>query len=246
LSELKEPPRRVLVTGASKGIGRAVAIRLGAMGFDVCVHFGRDRDGAETTAAAITEAGSTARIVSFDVNDRDGAKAILEQEVEEAGAFWGIVSNAGITRDNAFPAIPPEDWDDVISTTLNGFYNVVHPLTMPMVRARNGGRIVVMASVSGLMGNRGQVNYSAAKAGLIGAAKALAMELASRKITVNAVAPGLIETAMATEVRPEVMAAIPMKRMGTVDEVAATVEFLFKPEAAYITRQTIGVNGGLI
>ena len=238
--------RRVLVTGASKGIGRGVALRLGRAAFDVCVHFGSDAAGAAETVRSIMDAGGQATSVGFNVNDRAATLAALEGEIAARGAFWGVVCNAGITRDNAFPAISGEDWDDVVSTSLNGFYNVVHPLTMPMVRARQGGRIVVMASVSGVMGNRGQVNYSAAKAGLIGAAKALAVELASRNITVNAVAPGLIETDMSKDLRPEVMAAIPMKRMGSVNEVAGLVEFLFRDEAAYITRQVIGVNGGLI
>lgn len=238
--------KRVLVTGASKGIGRGVAVRLAQMGFHITVHYGRDEEGAIETLAHITANGGKGNIVGFDVNDRESVKDVLTAEIEANGPYWGVVSNAGITRDNAFPAIEGDDWDDVIRTTLDGFYNVVHPLTMPMVRGRKGGRIVVMASVSGVMGNRGQVNYSAAKAGLIGAAKALAVELASRKITVNAVAPGLVDTSMTEDVRPEVMAAIPMKRAGSVDEVAATVAFLFQPEAAYITRQVIGVNGGLI
>ena len=238
--------RRVLVTGASKGIGRAIAVRLAKRGFALTVHYGGDQTGAEETAELVQDAGGQADIVGFDVSNRDETGAALQSILSEKGAFWGVVSNAGVTRDNAFPAIEGEDWDKVLRTSLDGFYNVVHPLTMPMVRARKGGRIVAMSSVSGVMGNRGQVNYSAAKAGLIGAAKALAVELASRKITVNAVAPALIETSMTEEVRPEVMAAIPMKRAGTTQEVAATVDFLMSPEAAYITRQVIGVNGGLI
>jgi len=245
-ANLEAAKRRVLVTGASKGIGRGVAVRLASAGHEICVHYGSDKAGAIDTVRTIEAAGGRASIIGFDVNDRAAATAALDTEMAERGAFWGVVCNAGITRDNAFPAISGEDWDAVVSTSLNGFYNVVHPLTMPMVRARKGGRIVVMASVSGVMGNRGQVNYSAAKAGLIGAAKALAVELASRHITVNAVAPGLIETDMSKDLRPEVMAAIPMKRMGSVDEVAGLVEFLFRPDAAYITRQVIGVNGGLI
>ena len=164
----------------------------------------------------------------------------------ESGAFWGVVLSAGITRDNAFPAIDGSDWDDVLRTNLDGFYNVVHPLTMPMIRRRDGGRIVAIASVSGVVGNRGQVNYSASKAGLIGATKALAVELAKRRITVNSVAPGLVETAMSGDIPAQIIEAIPMQRMGTVDEVAATVAFLFSPEAGYITRQVIGVNGGLV
>ena len=238
--------KRVLVTGASKGIGRAIAIRLASRGFALTVHYGGDQAGAEATADAVREVGGEADILGFNVADREESRNALESVLAEKGPYWGVVSNAGVTRDNAFPAIEGEDWDKVLRTSLDGFYNVVHPLTMPMVRGRKGGRIVVMSSVSGVMGNRGQVNYSAAKAGLIGAAKALAVELASRKITVNAVAPGLIETSMTEDIRPEVMAAVPMKRAGTVEEVAATVDFLFTPEAAYITRQVIGVNGGLI
>ena len=238
--------KRVLVTGASKGIGRAIAIRLASRGFALTVHYGGDQAGAEATADAVREVGGEADVLGFNVADREESRNALESVLAEKGPFWGVVSNAGVTRDNAFPAIEGEDWDKVLRTSLDGFYNVVHPLTMPMVRGRKGGRIVVMSSVSGVMGNRGQVNYSAAKAGLIGAAKALAVELASRKITVNAVAPGLIETSMTEDIRPEVMAAVPMKRAGTVEEVAATVDFLFTPEAAYITRQVIGVNGGLI
>jgi 3-oxoacyl-[acyl-carrier protein] reductase len=240
--------KAVLVTGASKGIGRAVAIRLARDGFHVTVHFGGDAAGAEATAEAIRSAGGQANTLGFDIADREAAKAVLDAHVAAKGAFWGVVANAGIARDNTFAAIEGGDWDAVMRTNLDGFYNTVHPLIMPMIRLRAGGRIVVMSSVSGVMGNRGQVNYSAAKAGLIGAAKALAVELASRKITVNAVAPGFIETAMTAgnEHLDEVMKAIPMKRAGTPEEVAGAVAFLFSSEAAYITRQVIGVNGGLV
>jgi len=238
--------RPVLVTGASKGIGRASAIRIGQAGHPVTVHYGGDRKGAEETAEAIREAGSEAELISFDVSDRAAVTAALTARLEEKGAWWGVLLSAGITRDNAFPAISGEDWDAVLRTNLDGFYNVVHPLTMPMIRRRDGGRIIALSSVSGVMGNRGQVNYSAAKAGIIGACKALAVELASRKICVNAVAPGLIDTGMIGEVRPEVIQAIPMGRIGQVDEVSALIAFLFSPEAGYITRQVIGVNGGLV
>jgi 3-oxoacyl-[acyl-carrier protein] reductase len=237
--------RPVLVTGSSKGIGKGVALRLAAMGFPITVHYGGDRAGAEATAKEITDAGGKADVLGFDVRDRAAVRAALEERIK-GGGFWGVVLSAGITRDNAFPAIDDAGWDDVLRTNLDGFYNVLHPLTMPMIRLKDGGRIVAIASVSGVMGNRGQVNYSASKAGLIGAAKALAVELAKRKITVNCVAPGLIETAMAVDTPEQIIEAIPMQRMGTVDEVAATVAFLFQPEAAYITRQVIGVNGGLI
>lgn len=235
----------VLVTGASKGIGRAVALRIAALGHPVTVHYGGDRAGAEATAKAIVDAGGRADVIGFDVRDRDAVRAAIEKKIE-SGAFWGVVLSAGITRDNAFPAIEGNDWDDVLRTNLDGFYNVIHPLTMPMIRRRDGGRIVAIASVSGVVGNRGQVNYSASKAGLIGAVKALAVELAKRKITVNSVAPGLVETAMSGDMPAQIIEAIPMQRMGTVDEVAATVAFLFSPEAGYITRQVIGVNGGLV
>mgnify|MGYP001451353949 CR=1 FL=1 len=237
--------RPVLVTGSSKGIGKGVALRLAAMGFPITVHYGGDRAGAEATAKQIADAGGVADVLGFDVRDRPAVRAALEERIK-GGGYWGVVLSAGVTRDNAFPAIDDAGWDDVLRTNLDGFYNVLHPLTMPMIRLKDGGRIVAIASVSGVMGNRGQVNYSASKAGLIGAAKALAVELAKRKITVNCVAPGLIETAMAVDMPEQIIDAIPMQRMGTVEEVAATVAFLFQPEAGYITRQVIGVNGGLI
>ena len=183
----------------------------------------------------------------FDVRDRVLASASLEQTVAEKGAYYGIVCNAGISRDGAFPALTGEDWDSVLDTSLDGFFNVVHPLIMPMVRAKCGGRIVTLASVSGVMGNRGQVNYSAAKAGLIGATKALAVELGSRGITVNCVAPGLIETEMTDNLSmAEALKIVPMNRVGTPDEVAAAVSFLMSNEASYITRQVLGVNGGIV
>lgn len=186
-------------------------------------------------------------MLQFDVRERAAARACLEADVAAHGAYYGIVCNAGLTRDNAFPALSDEDWDTVIDTSLDGFYNVVHPLVMPMVRARQGGRIVTLASVSGVIGNRGQVNYSAAKAGLIGATKALAVELASRKITVNCVAPGLIETEMTHDLPlDEALRVVPMNRVGRADEVAAAVAFLMSDDAAYITRQVLGVNGGIV
>jgi len=236
----------VLVTGASKGIGRGIALRLGAAGHPVTVHYGADRAGAEATAKAITDAGGAADVMGFDVRDREAIRAVLEARLKSHGPYWGVVLSAGVTRDNAFPAIDDAGWDDVLRTNLDGFYNVLHPLTMPMIRRRDGGRILAIASVSGVMGNRGQVNYSASKGGLIAACKALAMELASRKITVNCLAPGLIETAMTGDIPEQAMAMIPMQRMGTVDEVAGIAAFLFTDDAGYITRQVIGINGGLI
>jgi 3-oxoacyl-[acyl-carrier protein] reductase len=236
----------VLVTGASKGIGAAIATRLGTEGYPVVVHYGRDEAGARAVVDAIEGAGGRARMLGFVVRDRATIATALGADVERNGAYWGVVLNAGITRDNAFPAMEGEDWDSVLRTNLDGFYNVLHPVIMPMVRRRDGGRIVAISSVAGLVGNRGQVNYSAAKAGLIGAAKALAVELGKRRITVNCVAPGIIETAMTQDLPlDEILALIPLRRVGTTAEVAPTVAFLMSPEAGYITRQVISVNGGL-
>lgn len=239
--------RRILVTGSSRGIGKAIALELAKAGFDVTVHARSRQQEAEQVAQEIQALGQSSHVLMFDVNDRENIASILEQDMAAHGAFYGAVLNAGLTRDGAFPALTDDDWDEVVSTSLNGFYNVLKPLMMPMIRLKQGGRIVTLSSVSGLMGNRGQVNYSAAKAGLIGATKALALELAKRKITVNCVAPGLIETEMVTdEVKEHALKMIPMQRMGQVDEVAKTVKFLCSDDASYITRQVISVNGGLI
>jgi len=239
--------RRVLVTGSSRGVGRAIALRLARDGFAVTVHCRRGQLEAENVIREIEAAGGAADLLMFDVSDREVARQALEAMVDAKGAYYGIVCNAGITRDNAFPALSGEDWDCVIDTSLGGFFNVVHPLIMPLVRLKNSGRIVTLASVSGITGNRGQVNYSAAKAGLIGATKALAVELASRRITVNCVAPGLIETDMTSDLPvAEALKMVPMNRFGQADEVAAAVAFLMSDEASYITRQVLGVNGGVI
>ncbi|MDP2123441.1 MAG: 3-ketoacyl-ACP reductase FabG2 [Parvibaculum sp.] len=238
--------RTILVTGASKGIGRAIAIRVARDGFPVTIHFGSDEAGADDTRRLIEEEGGTARILGFDVSSRDASLAALESDIASNGAYWGVILNAGIARDNAFPAISGEDWDDVIDTNLGGFFNVVHPLVMPMIRRRDGGRIVTISSVSGIIGNRGQVNYSAAKAGIIGATKALAVELATRRITVNCVAPGVVETAMikAAPVE-EIVKMIPMQRLGKPEEISGIVAFILSDEAGYMTRQVISVNGGM-
>ena len=235
--------RRALVTGSSRGIGRAIALRLAKDGFSVTLHC---RSGIEEAKKVAAEIGK-APILQFDVRDRAAAKAALEADVAKNGAYYAVVVNAGIARDNTFAALSDEDWDEVLDTSLGGFYNVMRPLVMPMVRAKQGGRVVVLSSVSGVMGNRGQVNYSAAKAGLAGAAKALAVELASRKITVNCVAPGPIATDMiAGAPLEEMLKMVPVGRVGTPQEVAATVAFLLSDDAAYITRQVIGVNGGMV
>ncbi|UTA48730.1 3-ketoacyl-ACP reductase FabG2 [Simiduia sp. 21SJ11W-1] len=236
----------VLVTGASRGIGAAIAKRLAQSGFDLVLHCRSGRAECEQVKAHVESLGQRARIVQFDIADRARVREILLADVEAHGAYYGVVCNAGVNRDTAFPAMTEEDWDAVVHTNLDGFYNVLQPLTMPMVRRRKPGRIVVMSSVSGVMGNRGQVNYSAAKAGLIGATKALALELAKRKITVNCVAPGLIETEMVNEeVAEHALKMIPAQRLGQVQEVAAAVDFLMSEDAGYITRQVISVNGGL-
>jgi 3-oxoacyl-[acyl-carrier protein] reductase len=238
--------RSVLVTGASKGIGKAIACRLGSDGFDVAVHYNSDRDGADDTARDIQSAGSGARLMQFDVADRDACKHAIESDIEEHGAYYAVVNNAGLCRDNAFPAMAGEEWDVVLSTNLDGFYNVIRPCVMPMVRARKGGRIVALSSVSGVLGTRGQVNYSAAKAGIIGATKALALELAKRKITVNCIAPGLIETAMTAGAEiDQALKLVPARRIGQPDEVAGLVSYLMSDIAGYLTRQVICIDGGL-
>ena len=225
--------KRVLVTGSSRGIGRAIADALASEGYEVVTHSVRS--------------GGTDLV--FDVSDRAAAKAALDADIAAHGAYYAVVLNAGINRDNAFPAMEDEEWDSVMRTDLDGFYNVLKPCLMPMIMERIRGRIVVLSSASGVVGNRGQVNYSAAKAGLVGAAKALAVEVAKRGITVNAVAPGVIETDMTKSIEPEavdeVKRAIPMRRFGRPEEIASLVSYLLSDGAAYLTRQVISVNGGM-
>lgn len=239
--------KQVLVTGASKGIGRAIALQLAKDGFIIAVHYMGDKQGALTTLKSIVEFGGKGRILQFDIADRDQCRKVLETEIETYGAYYGVVSNAGLTNDTVFPAMTGEEWDGVVHTNLDAFYNVLHPCIMPMVQLRKGGRIVTMASVSGLVGNRGQTNYSAAKAGIIGATKALALEVAKRKITVNCVAPGLIDTGMINEeVKTHAMPLIPLRRMGEAEEVAGLVSYLMSDAAGYVTRQVISINGGMV
>ena len=225
--------KRVLVTGSSRGIGKAIADALAAEGYQVVTH-------------SIRSGGTD---LQFDIADRAAAKAALEADIAANGPYYGVVLNAVVNRDNAFPAMEDEEWDKVIDTDLTGFYNVLKPCVMPMVSARIKGRIIALSSVSGIAGNRGQVNYSAAKAGIIGAVKALAVELAKRGITVNAIAPGVIETEMVDSIIPEaideVKKAIPMRRFGKPSEIASLVSYLLSDGAAYLTRQVISVNGGM-
>jgi len=236
--------KRVLITGSSRGIGASIAKRL-AGEYEVVLHA---RSKSDELLKIASELG--AKFMTFDVADTAAAKEAIEADMEANGVYYGIVLNAGITRDNTFVGLSDEEWFDVIDVNLNGFYNVLRPALMPMIRARKPARIVTLSSVSGVIGNRGQVNYSASKAGIIGASKALAVELASRGITVNCVAPGLIKTDMSEEILnsdflDEVLKAIPAKRAGEAGEVAGLVKFLLSDEASYITRQVIGVNGGL-
>lgn len=236
----------ILVTGANRGIGEAIAKRLARDGYDLVLHSRRPGDDIDAVKAAVEREGGRARLVHFDVTERDTVKTELEADIAAHGCYYGVICNAGITADKPFPALDGEDWDSVLRTNLDGFYNVLHPLVMPMIQRRKPGRIVALSSMSGLTGNRGQVNYSAAKAGIIGASKALAVELAKRRITVNCVAPGWIETRMTAELpRDEIRKLIPMQRTGTAEEVAGTVSFLCGADAAYITRQVIAVNGGM-
>lgn len=238
--------KSVLVTGSSRGIGKAIALRLARDGYQVVVHCRDRRADADAVAADIVAAGGAARVLQFDIGAREATAAALAADIEEHGCYYGVVCNAGVARDTAFPAMSGEEWDQVLGTNLDGFFNVLNPLVMPMVQRRKPGRIVTMASVSGLIGNRGQVNYSAAKAGIIGATKALALELAKREITVNCVAPGLIETDMIAEVpMDEALKLVPARRVGRPEEVAAAVSYLMSEDAGYVTRQVLSVNGGL-
>ena len=241
------PQRRwILVTGASRGIGRAAALSLAQAGFNIAAHCRAQPERLAPLCAEIEAGGGSARALAFDIADRAACASVIEADIAAHGAYYGAVCNAGLSQDGVFAGMSGENWDQVLRSNLDGFYNVLHPLLMPMVRLRQGGRIVVLSSAAGLIGNRGQVNYSAAKAGLIGAAKALALEMASRNITVNCVTPGLIETDMIGQApREELLKLIPAGRVGQPQEVAALIAFLCSDAAAYITRQTISVNGGL-
>jgi len=238
--------KHVLITGASRGIGRAIALAASEAGYRIMAHYNKGKEAAESLEKEVREKGGEIELIQFDVSDREDCRVKLEKLTEDNGAFWGIISNAGISADNAFPALTGDEWDSVIRTDLDSFYNILHPLIMPICRKKQG-RIITVSSVSGITGNRGQVNYSAAKAGIIGATKALAVELASRSITVNCIAPGIIETDMIAEVPlDKALPFVPMGRTGKPEEVAALAVFLLSDAASYITRQVISVNGGMV
>ena len=238
--------KKVLITGASRGIGRAMALAVSEAGYQVTAHYNRGKEEAESLKNEIHQKGGKIELLQFDVSNREECREKLEEWTEKNGAFWGVINNAGICADNAFPALSGEEWDVVLRTDLDSFYNVLHPLIMPICRKKQG-RIITISSMSGITGNRGQVNYSAAKAGIIGATKALAVELASRSITVNCIVPGIIETAMIKDMPlDKVLPVIPMGRIGKPEEVAALAVFLLSESASYITRQVISVNGGMV
>ena len=243
---MNDTPLWVLVTGASRGIGRAIALRLAADGYGVVLHGRTSSPELAETAAQVQAAGVLTRVLHFDIADRAAAAAALDADVAAHGAPYGVVCNAGMTRDGIFPAMSAENWDGVLGANLGGFYNVLRPLVMPMIQRRKPGRIVTLSSMAGMAGNRGQVNYSAAKGGIIGASKALALELATRGITVNCVAPGLIRTGMIEGAAvEELLRDIPLRRLGEPEEVASLVAYLMSEGAGYITRQVIAVNGGM-
>lgn len=235
--------KEILITGSSRGIGKATAKLLAKQGYNIVLHCNKNIDKAKSVQEEI---GENSRILQFDISNREQTTEILTNDIAENGVYFGLVLNAGITKDNVFPAMEDDEWDSVINTNLNGFYNVVKPLILPMIQSRQKSRIVTLSSVSGLSGNRGQVNYSASKAGIIGATKALSLEVAKRGITVNCVAPGVIESDMTEDLpKDKVLDMIPMKRFGTAEEVANVIEFLISEKASYITGQVISVNGGL-
>jgi len=237
-----------LVTGSSRGIGRAVAVRLGAEGAHVIVNCVHNREAADETAQLVVAAGGTAEVVPFDVGDPEAVAVAVDALLERAGRCDILVNNAGVTKDTLLLRMKEADWDRVMAVNLRGVFSCSKAVARAMLRARYG-RIVNMTSVIGSMGNTGQVAYAAAKAGIVGMTKSLARELASRNVTVNAVAPGFIDTEMVASLpestRSEYLKLIPVGRLGTVDEVADAVSFLVRPAAAYITGQVIGVNGGL-
>lgn len=239
--------KTILITGASRGIGRSIAIYLARAGYDLVLHYNSNKKAAQETLGSVKSFGVNARLLSFDISNREQTSEVINADIVANGAYWGVICNAGINKDAPFPAIEGDAWDQVVHTNLDGLYNVLHATVMPMISARKGGRIVALSSVSGVIGNRGQANYAASKAGIIGACKSLAIELARRNITVNCIAPGVIETDMTADLPTDIVEQmVPMRRAGKPEEVASLVAYLMSDDAAYITRQVISVNGGLI
>ena len=239
--------KRILITGASRGIGRAIALYLAPLGYDLVLHYNKNSAAAEQTLKDVISAGGHGKIISFDISNRNETAEAITADINENGAYYGVVCNAGINADAPFPAMDGDMWDRVIHTNLDGAYNTLQPCIMPMISARAPGRIIVISSISGIIGNRGQANYAASKAGIIGLVKSLAPELARRNITVNAVAPGVIETDMTTDLPADMVRdAIPMRRFGKPHEVASLVAYLMSDDASYITRQVTSVIGGMV
>ena len=238
--------KRILITGASRGIGRAAAILLVQNGYEVIINYNSNEEKALEVLKIAKEYSPNSKILKFNIKNREECQKIITEDIEKNGIYYGIVLNAGIAKDNVFPVMQDNEWDDVIGTNLGGFYNVLKPIIMPMISAKVKGRIITISSISALSGNRGQVNYSASKAGIIGATKSLALELAKREITANCIAPGIIETDMIKDVPiDEVKKLIPMKRVGKPEEIASLINYLMSENASYITGQVISVNGGL-
>lgn len=238
--------RRVLVTGANRGIGRASALELARAGFALTLNYRANEGQAREAAEAIAREGGEARVLAFDVADREMTRVALEDDAKTHGPYYGIVLNAGVNADGLFVASRDEHWDRVLRTNLDGFFNVLRPLVPSMAEARQGGRVVVLSSVAGVTGNRGQVSYSASKAGLIGATRSLALELARRDITVNCVAPGFTATDMIAGFPVEKIAElVPLRRAARAEEVAALIAFLLSERAGYITGQCLSIDGGL-
>jgi len=237
--------KTVLITGSSRGIGRETAIYLAKNGFDVVLHCNKNVEKVLEVQKIIEALGRHARILQFDVSDREQTRRFIEKDIEDNGIYYGVIVNAGINADTPFPSMEDSQWDDVINTNLNGFYNTLRPIIMPMVQHKKG-RIIALSSVAAITGNRGQVNYSASKAGIIGAVKSLSREVAKRNITVNCIAPGVIESDMTANMPADLIKEIiPMRRMGTPQEVASAINYLLSEDASYITGQVISVNGGM-
>ena len=236
--------KEVLITGSNRGIGKAIAEYLSDNGYNIVLHCSKNIERLENLKQGILAKGVNCRCLAFDVKNREEAKKVLLNDIEKNVIYYGIVLNAGIAKDNPFPAMEDDEWDDVLRTNLDGFYNVLKPLSLPLIQSRRG-RVVTLSSISGLTGNRVQVNYSASKAGLIWATKAFSREVAKRNITANCVAAGIIDTEMTENIPDEIIKQVPLKRKGSPKEVASLVNYLLSEDAGYITGQVISVNGGL-